>query len=412
MKTINTLFYFLIVFLSIPTSSHARHLIGGEMTYKCLGDGDYEINLSIYRDCSSNEAALDPAVPITIQQCNEVESINCNFLIRTVFQVALTATESVEEFPVVPCFTSPPNSCVERGIYQFKLSDYGISLPNDGHTYKIVTQRCCRNELVTNIETPEKFGNSFSVELTPLAQESCNSSPTFFKNFYFILCRGLNMAVPFTATDIDGDSLVYSFTPLVNGGGDITTFPEISSCFGAIPNPVCPPPFLEIPFKNGFSHQIPFGESDTTISINPATGIMTGIPSNLGQYAYAVTVSEYRNGDFLSTTRLESQMNIINCPIQDMDSNECIFPTSTIDLEVDATFDINPNPVTDYFTIQSNLPSNTRYTLSLFSIQGNLLVNHTLSNSSASISMQQFEKGMYLVLIRTESATYFKKIVK
>ena len=39
------------VFILISLSLQATHIVGGEMNYRCLGDDQYEITLSVYRDC-------------------------------------------------------------------------------------------------------------------------------------------------------------------------------------------------------------------------------------------------------------------------------------------------------------------------------------------------------------------------
>ena len=45
--------YFLFLLILTPLISKATHLVGGEMTYTCLGDNLYEIQLVIYRDLPS-----------------------------------------------------------------------------------------------------------------------------------------------------------------------------------------------------------------------------------------------------------------------------------------------------------------------------------------------------------------------
>ncbi|MEY4460081.1 MAG: hypothetical protein RL429_70, partial [Bacteroidota bacterium] len=38
-------------------ASSAAHLVGGEITYTCLGSNQYQVKLRIYRDCFSGGAA-------------------------------------------------------------------------------------------------------------------------------------------------------------------------------------------------------------------------------------------------------------------------------------------------------------------------------------------------------------------
>ena len=50
---------FLFIALVSGYSSKATHLVGGEMSYKCLGGNQYEITLTIFRDDFYGQAQLD-----------------------------------------------------------------------------------------------------------------------------------------------------------------------------------------------------------------------------------------------------------------------------------------------------------------------------------------------------------------
>ena len=60
--------FFTLALLSFP--SKAAHLVGGEISYKCISTGTngntYQIRLTIYRDCNSSGAPFDMQAPITI----------------------------------------------------------------------------------------------------------------------------------------------------------------------------------------------------------------------------------------------------------------------------------------------------------------------------------------------------------
>ena len=49
--------FVLLIFLRI--SSFASHIVGGEMNYKYLGNGNYKITLTVYRDCINGRAPFD-----------------------------------------------------------------------------------------------------------------------------------------------------------------------------------------------------------------------------------------------------------------------------------------------------------------------------------------------------------------
>jgi hypothetical protein len=44
-------FIFTLLTLSFSTSLKASHMMGGDMSYRCLGNGQYKITAKIYRDC-------------------------------------------------------------------------------------------------------------------------------------------------------------------------------------------------------------------------------------------------------------------------------------------------------------------------------------------------------------------------
>ena len=158
----------------------AKHLIGGNLTYKCLGNGDYSFTLKVYRDCNCTDcAALDPIADIGIYRCNgdaECGRLRQNSVYARL-QVPLTSKRNVDR-PDYPCLI-PPNICVEEGIYEFKLSSLGVRLPAGNTSYHIAYQRCCRNNTITNIINPDQVGSTYSIEITPEAQAICNNSPEF-----------------------------------------------------------------------------------------------------------------------------------------------------------------------------------------------------------------------------------------
>ena len=77
-------FVLFITLLLLSFSSKAAHLVGGEISYKCVGTGTngntYQIRLTIYRDCNSSGAPFDMQAPITIyggpNQNTVVQTVN------------------------------------------------------------------------------------------------------------------------------------------------------------------------------------------------------------------------------------------------------------------------------------------------------------------------------------------------
>ncbi len=314
---------FLIIyfFLFYTNPLFSKHIIGGDITYKCLGNGNYEFELHIYRDCADPTGAeYDIPAFIAIYQCNAAQ--DCSELIQ--FDAAVLNVEPISIAPIeppdIPCLILPPNICAQEAIYRFKLSDYGVSLPpSTTDSYFISYQRCCRNNTINNINRPESSGATYTIEITPEAQASCNSSPVFNDFPPTVICNNEPINFDHSATDPDGDQLVYSFcSPLLGGGlQGLNVGESAAGCDGVQPNPACPPPYREVSFKSPtYSAKNPLGSSsieETQVRIDPNTGVITGRPSTIGQFVVGVCVQEFRNGVLLSTLQRDFQFNVADC---------------------------------------------------------------------------------------------------
>lgn len=310
-------FLFSLLFLSLAFQVQARHIIGGVITYECLGNGDYEFTLKVYRDCNCVMCAeFDPMAFIAIYQCKPEQ--NCTSLSQNTYLHRIDApllSQSNVDAPDYPCLV-PPDVCVQEGLYNFKLSDYGISLPDlTDESYHITYQRCCRNETINNIIVPDDSGATYTIEITPeaMASSPCNSSPEFNNFPPIVICAGQPLVFDHSATDPDGDQLVYEFCPPLLGGGPLLSPGQYETCGGANPNPACPPPYLPVNFVvPTYTSLEPMG-GDPVVAIDPNTGIITGVPTVLGQFVVGVCVSEYRNGELLSTVFRDFQFNVASC---------------------------------------------------------------------------------------------------
>ncbi len=291
-----------------PSLVEAKHIIGGEVTYECLGETTpgmklWRFTIHIYRDCYGGGPDFDQPIPIAIYQGTEL--VNGLYATRSVFY-----NSSSGIVPDTPkCVTQIPVVCVEEAVYIFE-EELPV-LTNE--SYFIVHQRCCRNETITNIINPGDVGATFSVELTAAAMAVSNNSPVYNNFPPIIICNNLPLNFDHSATDADGDILVYSFCEAVAGGGNPINVPNPTTCDGVIPSPPCPPPFDIVPYTvPTYNFNNPMG-GNPQVSINPVTGAITGTPLLLGQFVVAICVQEYRNGQLLSTVKREFQFNVADC---------------------------------------------------------------------------------------------------
>ena len=314
-KYIKAIFFALMFFFTFVNGIQARHIIGGDITYRCLNIDSiartvtFEIFVHIYRDCAGGGAAFDDPATFGIYYLTPSQG-------WTFFDDETTSLQQVVEIDPDannPCLIIPPNICVEDGTYRFIRT-----LPIRSTPYRIVYMRCCRNNSISNIYDPGDQGAAYSVEISPEAQISCNNSPTF-RNFPpVIICGNEPILFDHGADDLEGDNLVYEFCAPLTAGGQRNLNDPLNcpppGCDCVIP-PVatCLPPYPEVRFRApAYTSQAPLGGSPVVV-IDPVTGIITGTPTDLGQFVVGVCVKEYRNGILMSTLRRDFQFNIAQC---------------------------------------------------------------------------------------------------
>ena len=278
----------LIFFTSLTLKS--AHIVGGEITYRCLDSNRYEITLTLFRDCNG----------ISFANGAQIGCFNggTGALVTSTY-VPLDTSQFVPLNAVSPCLIIPPGTCLEQATY----IDTVTLLP-DTNGYDISFSVCCRSNASNNITIPGGFfggaGSSFHTRIPP-NDTLCNSSPIFNSYPPVVLCINDPVYIDYSATDADGDSLSYEFVTPYTGGNSRNPTPNPS-----------PPPYGVVNWSAGFNvnYQVP---SSPAFSLDSATGFLTGKPSSLGNYVTGVTVKEYRNGVLINETRRDFLMIIVNC---------------------------------------------------------------------------------------------------
>ncbi len=287
---------FLLFALFLPFSEvEARHLIGGELSYTCLGDNNYQINLEIFRDCNCvNCAPFDDPANVFIFDANGLTVQNINIFSPQINTVPLN-TDGL-------CLENVPDVCVERGLYQTD-----VTLPPIPGGYQIVYQRCCRNETIVNLSVPSDQGNTYVISI-PEADSTvggCQNSSPKFNNFPPILiCANSPLVFDHSASDEDGDELVYSLCTPFQGASTNDPAPII----------VAPPPYDPIVWSFPYSETNQLGGTPE-ITIDLESGELRAFPDATGQYVVGICVSEYRDGVLLSQNTRDFQFNVAECDI-------------------------------------------------------------------------------------------------
>jgi gliding motility-associated-like protein len=297
--------YHLIVLIALmaPAVLEAKHIVGGEITYQVVSStatsNRYRFTMKIYRDCNSVQSADfdDPAII-------GIYNANTNMLIES-FIVPKGPKVNVPA-PTYPCLVLPPDVCVDEATYTWEKT---LAITN--FSYVVLYQRCCRNETISNIINPGNFGATYSVEITSLAQSTQNNSPTFKQFPPTVICANEPLRFDHSATDAEGDQLVYEFCQPLPGGGRSNS--GLNNCSLVQPSPPCWPPPGSLVFKTpDYTYDKPVG-GDPIVKIDPRTGLITGTPREQGQFVVGVCVKEYRNGRLLTTLQRDFQFNVTAC---------------------------------------------------------------------------------------------------
>ena len=281
---------FILSFFAFTTN--ASHIVGGDIYYDYLGNNTYRFYISVYRDCNSTGAAFDSPLKLGVFTSN-----------GSLFQEIDVPFPGSTNVPVVfnnPCVTPPTNICTENAIYETL-----IVLPPSAGGYTVTYQRCCRGPNISNINNPDDTGFTLTCKVPGSGNNfHINSSPRFTNYPPLLLCNNEDLIFDHSATDPDGDQLVYSLVTPHSG----------ASSFNPAPNPP-PPPYGNVSWSAGHSATNPLGPG-ATINIDPNTGLLTASPNLLGLYVVGIRVSEYRNGTLINSTTRDFLFRVFNCNLQ------------------------------------------------------------------------------------------------
>lgn len=302
-------FYLWIMLFGFYFNANATHIVGGELNYKYLGSNNYEIRLTVYRDCYVGIPPFDDPAYVGIFNSS-------NQLLQTLtmtFRGLDTLPPTIND----PCTIPPLDFCYEVTTYIDT-----INLPPLAGGYQISYQRCCRNVNILNIVNPSCVGATYYATIPGPEVVAVNSNPVIKFWPPPFICVDKPWVFDNSAIDYDGDSLVYElFMPFEGLTPDcpIVTLPVPSPNGTSCPNtvPFCPPVPVNPPF-NTITWQPPYSTANmlggVPMQINSSTGQVTATPNLQGYFVIGIKVKEYRNGVFLSETKRDFQLIVKPCP--------------------------------------------------------------------------------------------------
>lgn len=255
---------YVVLALLMSFVSTATHLAGGDIQYRYIGDSTgiarhYKVILRVYRDVTG--IAMPTTDQVTVSSgCYSDINVPMN-LVPGSGVIAPTLFDCV-----VP---GPTNKTLEVYMY----TGYVI-LPGNCATFRFWYENCCRPGNITNIFASNgTLGNDgfFFDALLDNATSGQNSSPVFVSEPVRAFCIGNPFNWKQTAIEEDGDSVIYSL---------------INCRENAYPNQT------NIPFDAGWSATQPV--TSTYFNLDPATGLISFLPTQNEIDVLSVLVEEYR----------------------------------------------------------------------------------------------------------------------
>ena len=304
-RTIARLGISLLLFMLMSSGAFAKHIKGGWIQYVYKGPGSasnttiYDVTVYLYISC----ATTGPTGQVILGVFDAVTNLPVSS--KTILNNGFS---TLNKTSYDHCLSDPPSICYM--IYTYHTT---IELTNNTNGYTLTVQDAFRSIGIVNIVTnsgPQGQGSNgitFTATIPGVingVDYHKNTSPFFIFKDTAIICYQAPFTYQFSATDVDGDKLSYSFgngLNVFNPGGNTSGIPPAS------------PPYPSLNYTNGYSGTSPLGGS---VTIDSSTGVISGTaPSVTGEYVVAVYVKERRNGVVINITKKELQINVTNCTL-------------------------------------------------------------------------------------------------
>lgn len=298
----------LLLILSVfALKAHATHVMGGEITWKCTGNG-YVFQLVFYRDC--NGVDVNPVSEnLSVWNHPSVTSIPVLFVSRT--DISPSCTQVAGSPNPLACGSGANGGngvgAIEKIIYQSNPVVLSGVPPAQG--WIITYSNFSRNGNITNLVNPTNYGVTIRATMYAIpgaAAGVCNdNSPRFLQDPYLVLCAGENYEYNMHPVDEDLDSVV---TILAS---------PMDRIQGTSYNPPTDPDFIL--YETGFSATSPtpdatFNAGNVPLTLDSQNGHLSFRSFTIGGFVIKVIAQSYRNGVLIAEVEREMQLIVTNCP--------------------------------------------------------------------------------------------------
>jgi gliding motility-associated-like protein len=254
---------FLLFLLGMISPSRASHMMGADMSYRCLGNGKYKITAKIYRDCrgiSFNNPSFQAFAGLN--GGNGCGSYNLS-ITRTSIRDVTPRCSSASK-PCNPTNSNFTGEGIEEHTYETTV-DFNASPLNNFVNKSTCCEvtfaigQCCRNGAITTGPANNDFWSTCMINICNIQKttKKCNSSPSLSNEPVGFLCCNQayyfnNGAIDTTDFDSFGYKLVAGINSLPNTSVNYSSpfsprYPMTPYCIppgkvDCAPNPSTKPP--------------------------------------------------------------------------------------------------------------------------------------------------------------------------
>jgi len=314
MKKLITILLMLFLFTN---NSSASHLMGGEITWKCIksgpDSGKYRFTVKVYRDCQGVPIVTNAF--LTAHNVPGLTTIPLSYVGATDLSPACDTIDG-PNYPFSCNGTNigsagNGNGAVEEHVYQSEAIVI-IGTP-DANGWHFTWESCCRNLAITNLaNNTGQYGFTLRAVMYsyidslgtvfPNGNTCFDSSPKFYEtprtilevgNGYNPLAFSNGFTYSHNAFDEERDSLYYEWARPIDNGYSFLT-----------------PNAMSIPFNTSI-YPLSYNNPIDGIIMNPQTGKTWYDANDIGNFVTCTKVSAFKCGQLVSEVFREIQVVLI-----------------------------------------------------------------------------------------------------
>jgi hypothetical protein len=309
MKTRCLSFFLILFFFSV--NARASHYMGGEITWQCLGNGNYRFIMKLYRECQgilynssdslviSNYPGLTSIIMTLRPGANPLDSLDGN-------KDGITDISPNCGIPGLEIQCSPTPVTYNTGAVQEWYYTSDVAYPNGVQLSGVPPpagwifshSNCCRNPS-SNLVNPTSCHWCLRAVMYPYNSSNAfpcfDSSPVFAESPSTVICSGTPYVYHIIVNDLENDSLFYQWAKALNGYI-----------------------YTDMVYSNGYSYNNPMPSSiqdsqNVSAQLDTLTGQISYTSFTNGSFVTVVKVTEYREGIKIGEIFREFQYVVLPC---------------------------------------------------------------------------------------------------